>query len=634
MKFAHSVSICVTPKFIVLLAAMGLVVAGAAPKAAGQGQTGFTYNGIARLVYSDTDLGTSGDSTYVQFVHDSGATHVAISIEWFVQSQSGTTIAPSSTQSATDAQIIASIQQYHTLGIKVFLKPQVDLIDYSVWRGELAPSSVSDWFASYQAYIVHYAQLAQQYNVEGLSIGTELKSLSGSDNLSYWETLISAVRAAYSGPIVYGANATGAKDEFTTVSFWSLVDIIGVDGYFGLTDQDDPTVSQLESAWTDSSSTYTGAGFNAVAALKNLASQYGKPLVFAEIGYESTPGTNEQPYNYSLSDGYDPTEQADCYTAFFEVFSQETSWMKGVFWVDLQLPVPGADDPGYVMYGKPAGTVMTQWFGGANYTLAPAAPTLSVTQGSNATDTITVTPAGGFTGSVTLAATGLPTGVTAAFATNPASSTSVLTVTATSMAATGAATVTITGTSGALTASTTIGLTVAGEPTFAVSGPAITVAPGATTGNTSTITVAPSNGFKGTINLSCSISPAAANNPATCSVSPASVTISGTATQTSMLTVTTTAPTNAENRTKRLFWPSAGGTALALVFFFGIPRRRRNWPAMLGLLVFFVSLGAMGCGGSSSGGGNSGTTPGTYTVTVTGASGATTETGTLTLTVQ
>jgi hypothetical protein len=627
---------------MVLLVAMGLVFAGAAPRAFGQSQTGFTYNGIVRLVYSDTDLGTSGDETYVNFVKSSGATHVAISIEWFVQSQSGIVIAPSSTQSATDAQIIASIKQYHNLGIKVFLKPQVDLIDYSVWRGELAPSSVSDWFISYQAYIVHYAQLAQQYGVEGLSIGTELKSLSGSDNLPYWEALISAVRAAYSGPIIYGANATGAGDEFTTVSFWSLVDIIGVDGYFGLTGQSDPTVSQLESAWTDSSSTYTGAGFNAVAALRDLSDQYNKPVVFAEIGYESTAGTNEQPYNYGLSDGYDPTEQAYCYTAFFEIFSQETSWMKGVFWVDLQLPVPGVDDQGYVMYGKPAGIEMTQWYGGENYTLAPTAPALSVTLGSDATDTITVTPAAGFTGSVTLAATGLPTGVTADFATNPATSTSVLTLTAASTATAGAATVTITGQETApctapncRTAVTTIALTVTGAPAFTVSGPAITVAPGATAGNTSTITVTPSNGFTGTIDLSCSISPTAASDPATCSLSPASVAISGTTAQTSTLTVTTTAATSAENRIKRLFWPSAGGTVLALVFFFGIPRRRRYWLVML---VFFVFLGAMGCGGSSSGGGNSGgssgTTPGSYTITVTGASGTTTETGTVTLAVQ
>jgi endoglucanase len=95
-----------------------------------------------------------------------------------------------------------------------------------------------------------------------------------------------------------------------------------------------------------------------------------------------------------------------------------------------------------------------------SFTLAPSAPTLSITQGKTATDTITVTDVGGFTGSVTLAATGLPSGVTVAYGTNPTSATSVLTFTATSAATVGAATVTITGTSGSITAKTTITLTV------------------------------------------------------------------------------------------------------------------------------------------------------------------------------
>jgi hypothetical protein len=71
--------------------------------------------------------------------------------------------------------------------------------------------------------------------------------------------------------------------------------------------------------------------------------------------------------------------------------------------------------------------------------------------------------------------------------------------------------------------------------------------------------------------------------------------------------------------------------------------RRRNWLTMLGLLALFVSIGAVGCGGGGGsggsggggGGGNAGTTPGTYTVTVTGTSGSLAVTlGTLTLTVQ
>jgi hypothetical protein len=55
---------------------------------------------------------------------------------------------------------------------------------------------------------------------------------------------------------------------------------------------------------------------------------------------------------------------------------------------------------------------------------------------------------------------------------------------------------------------------------------------------------------------------------------------------------------------------------------------------MLGLLISlaFLTVGALGCGGSVVG--NSSTTPGTYIVTVTGVSGAATVTGTVTLNVQ
>jgi hypothetical protein len=96
-----------------------------------------------------------------------------------------------------------------------------------------------------------------------------------------------------------------------------------------------------------------------------------------------------------------------------------------------------------------------------SFTLAPLANTLSVTQGSSVTDSITVTDVSPFASSVTLAASGLPSGVTAMFGTNPATGSSVLTLSASAAAAAGTSTVTITGTSGTLAATTTIVLTVA-----------------------------------------------------------------------------------------------------------------------------------------------------------------------------
>jgi glucuronoarabinoxylan endo-1,4-beta-xylanase len=99
--------------------------------------------------------------------------------------------------------------------------------------------------------------------------------------------------------------------------------------------------------------------------------------------------------------------------------------------------------------------------GSPSFTLAPSASTLSVTQGSSVTDTVSVTPENGFNGSVSFTATGMPSGVTASFSPTSSTTSSVLTLTASSTATTGGpVTVTIKGTSGSTTASTTVALTV------------------------------------------------------------------------------------------------------------------------------------------------------------------------------
>jgi uncharacterized membrane protein len=97
---------------------------------------------------------------------------------------------------------------------------------------------------------------------------------------------------------------------------------------------------------------------------------------------------------------------------------------------------------------------------GANFTLSASPNSVSVTRGSSASTTVTITPSNGFNGSVTLSASGLPSGVTASFSPDPATSTSKLTFTASSSAPRGTVTVTIQGTSGSLTHTTTVSLRV------------------------------------------------------------------------------------------------------------------------------------------------------------------------------
>ena len=89
---------------------------------------------------------------------------------------------------------------------------------------------------------------------------------------------------------------------------------------------------------------------------------------------------------------------------------------------------------------------------------------------------------------------------------------------------------------------------VSGSSSFALSNSgAINVSAGASSGNTSTITVTPSNSFSGSVTLTCAVTTSLSNptSPATCSLDPTSISISGTTAGTSTLTATTTSTTTA-----------------------------------------------------------------------------------------
>jgi hypothetical protein len=106
-------------------------------------------------------------------------------------------------------------------------------------------------------------------------------------------------------------------------------------------------------------------------------------------------------------------------------------------------------------------TVVTPDFSLSATTPAPA-PRASV--GGSPTSMVTITPQNGFSGNVALGATGLPTGVTASFSPNPATSSSTLTLTVASSVAAGSYPLTIQGVSGALTRTTNATLTVNAAP--------------------------------------------------------------------------------------------------------------------------------------------------------------------------
>ncbi|MFI5184259.1 MAG: glycoside hydrolase family 113, partial [Vicinamibacteria bacterium] len=280
----------------------------------------------------------------------------AVLVTWYMDRRDSVAIAPDGQQTPTDAAVVGAVQDLHSLGLKVMLKPHVDVKDGS-WRGTIRPADTAAWFSSYDAFVTRYAALARSQDVELFDVGTELVTMSDWHFASEWGTVIDHVRRAYGGPLTYGANANSPGDEFTSVSFWSLLDYAGLDVYPPLTNHDDPTRAELVQAWSRNVN-----GDDMVAAYRNWQAGHGKPVLFTEIGYRSAAGANSAPWDFSRPSSPDATEQANCYDAAFEVWSREAAWMRGTFWWAWPTDPANPGDTDYSPRGKPAEEVLTQWY--------------------------------------------------------------------------------------------------------------------------------------------------------------------------------------------------------------------------------------------------------------------------------
>lgn len=327
--------------------------------------SGFTYNGITHVSWSTGEYSSSTGTASQDAIALAGGNWAGVLVTWYMPTFTSTTIAANSGGPSTpsDADVVAAIKELHAKGLKVMLKPHVDVLDGS-WRGAIQPSDINAWFTSFNAFILHYAQLAQANGVEMLCFGTEYKSMtndpgntSDPNNAMNWATTIAQIRNAYSGMLAYAANAAAVGDEYTGVPFWNLVDVIGLDGYFSLTNHADPTLAELIAAWTSNKN-----GEHILAAVQNFAAAYpNQPVIFTEIGYRSAAGANINPWDYSTSSPVDDTEQRNCYEAMYEVWSQQTA-IKGNFWWAWPVPAPVVSaDTDYNPRSKPAETILQTW---------------------------------------------------------------------------------------------------------------------------------------------------------------------------------------------------------------------------------------------------------------------------------
>ena len=261
------------------------------------------------------------------------------------------------TKTPTDGDLAHAINYAHSLGLKVMLKPHLDLNnDDAHWRGDIGfgddEAAWDAWFASYDQFILHYADLAQKNNADYFVIGTELAGTS--KRIDQWRSLINKVRTIYKGPLTYAAN----WGEVFDVYWWNDLDTIGVDAYYPLTNTDQPSLDQLKEAWKP-----------IVARLGSLSVGWKRPIIITEIGYRSIKGANRFVDVQGGDPPIDLQEQADCYQAVFEAFRGQ-AWWRGVYWWNWS-PDPndgGPQDNNFTANNKPAENILR-----ANYGAPPRA---------------------------------------------------------------------------------------------------------------------------------------------------------------------------------------------------------------------------------------------------------------------
>ena len=213
-----------------------------------------------------------------------------------------------------------TIRLAHESGIKVMLKPQVWIP--GSWIGSLDFDSGEKWESweeGYREYILTFAQIAAEMEVESFCIGTELK-ISVQKREPFWRTLIKDIRAIYNGKLTYAAN----WDEYPLVPFWDTLDYIGIDAYFPLVPDETPSVENLVQAWQP---TYEN--------LKTFSQTTGKSIAFTEYGYLSLDGTAYQTWSLEKNRKTTPINeqaQANAIEALYQVFWKEDWWAGGFLW--------------------------------------------------------------------------------------------------------------------------------------------------------------------------------------------------------------------------------------------------------------------------------------------------------------
>jgi len=247
----------------------------------------------------------------------------------------------------TPQQLGDLITHAKNLKLRVILMPIV-LLDkprsMTEWRGTINPDDWSAWWESYRSLLYHYCWIAQGYGVDVLVVGSEL--VSTETKTDEWRKTIAMVRKYYKGMLTYSAN----WDHYKDIPFWDQLDLIGMNSYYKLGDDQNVTVEEIQRRWTPIQQ-----------RLLDFVHKTRKPLLFLEVGWCSLRNAASEPWDYTQeSEPIDLDLQRRLYEGFFKTWYGRPELGGLMIWEWT----PGDGGPknrGYTPEGKPAEKLLKDW---------------------------------------------------------------------------------------------------------------------------------------------------------------------------------------------------------------------------------------------------------------------------------
>ena len=292
--------------------------------------------GITMVDWTRDGYGTSTAQASLDALVATGANTVVIVVTAYQSDVGAGELRSDDPRTPSRAAVQQLVNAAHARGLRVAIKPHVDVDDQS-WRGHIAPPGAGAWFDSYRAFVIPWASLAESLGVEQFVAGTELAETLRHE--SEWRSTIAGVRAVFHGELLYAAS----WDEAGRVPFWDALDLVGVDAYFPVTRRRDAGRSEMLAGWQPW-----------LGRLQRLHRQAGRDILITEIGYRSTDGAGMAPFAYAPDAALDLGEQDDLYWAALEATGGE-GWIRGLCWWNW--PADGSGGPSnadYTARGKPA----------------------------------------------------------------------------------------------------------------------------------------------------------------------------------------------------------------------------------------------------------------------------------------